>query len=113
MSTHLTSLTAPHRIRRTITAAWARRVRASEEALTTSATSARAGLVSRAFLKSKAAFELPRSRTEPRTRFSLVKIRLDRKSTRLNSSHVRISYAVFCLKKQNRPGTHRHNQHPS
>src|SRR3989442_6113604 len=25
----------------------------------------------------------------------------DRKSTRLNSSHVRISYAVFCLKKQN------------
>src|SRR3989442_2916603 len=24
----------------------------------------------------------------------------DRKSTRLNSSHVRISYAVFCLKKQ-------------
>src|SRR5690554_7296399 len=26
--------------------------------------------------------------------------RLDRKSTRLNSSHVRISYAVFCLKKQ-------------
>src|SRR3989442_6000238 len=33
-----------------------------------------------------------------------VKIRLapqaDRKSTRLNSSHVRISYAVFCLKKK-------------
>src|SRR3989442_7011531 len=27
--------------------------------------------------------------------------RLDRKSTRLNSSHVRISYAVFCLKKTN------------
>src|SRR5215813_15170167 len=27
--------------------------------------------------------------------------RLDRKSTRLNSSHVRISYAVFCLKKKN------------
>src|SRR5436305_8968082 len=26
----------------------------------------------------------------------------DRKSTRLNSSHVRISYAVFCLKKKNR-----------
>src|SRR5690606_42096793 len=25
----------------------------------------------------------------------------DRKSTRLNSSHVKISYAVFCLKKQN------------
>src|SRR5690554_7276619 len=27
-------------------------------------------------------------------------IRSDRKSTRLNSSHVRISYAVFCLKKK-------------
>src|SRR5439155_10343913 len=26
---------------------------------------------------------------------------LDRKSTRLNSSHVAISYAVFCLKKKN------------
>src|SRR5690554_7160783 len=26
---------------------------------------------------------------------------LDRKSTRLNSSHVRISYAVFCLNKKN------------
>src|SRR5699024_12147975 len=26
--------------------------------------------------------------------------RLDRKSTRLNSSHVSISYAVFCLKKK-------------
>src|SRR5205814_2458565 len=27
---------------------------------------------------------------------------LDRKSTRLNSSHLGISYAVFCLKKKNR-----------
>src|SRR5690606_40259220 len=27
-------------------------------------------------------------------------IALDRKSTRLNSSHVKISYAVFCLKKK-------------
>src|SRR5690554_7069998 len=26
--------------------------------------------------------------------------KVDRKSTRLNSSHVRISYAVFCLKKK-------------
>src|SRR2546430_6011432 len=31
-----------------------------------------------------------------------VKVRLgDRKSTRLNSSHSQISYAVFCLKKKN------------
>src|SRR5437870_11497911 len=28
----------------------------------------------------------------------------DRKSTRLNSSHVAISYAVFCLKKKNAMG---------
>src|SRR5207302_10269555 len=28
--------------------------------------------------------------------------RKDRKSTRLNSSHVKISYAVFCLKKKNK-----------
>src|SRR3989442_2414530 len=28
------------------------------------------------------------------------RVGLDRKSTRLNSSHVRISYAVFCLKKK-------------
>src|SRR5439155_5282873 len=28
-----------------------------------------------------------------------VEVALDRKSTRLNSSHVAISYAVFCLKK--------------
>src|SRR2546426_5460896 len=27
----------------------------------------------------------------------------DRKSTRLNSSHLVISYAVFCLKKKNKP----------
>src|SRR5205085_9736938 len=32
-----------------------------------------------------------------RYRFSI----LDRKSTRLNSSHSQISYAVFCLKKKN------------
>src|SRR3712207_8441951 len=35
--------------------------------------------------------------------------RLDRKSTRLNSSHANISYAVFCLKKkkknEHKPGT--------
>src|SRR2546422_6080311 len=32
----------------------------------------------------------------------------DRKSTRLNSSHGYISYAVFCLKKKNRCGRSRH-----
>src|SRR5437660_12243270 len=40
----------------------------------------------------------------------------DRKSTRLNSSHVAISYAVFCLKKKKKIDKHRPrgqiNQHP-
>src|SRR3712207_8414373 len=31
---------------------------------------------------------------------TLTSSRLDRKSTRLNSSHANISYAVFCLKKK-------------
>src|SRR3712207_6992839 len=31
---------------------------------------------------------------------------LDRKSTRLNSSHANISYAVFCLKKKTKHNTH-------
>src|SRR5262245_65173078 len=30
----------------------------------------------------------------------------DRKSTRLNSSHLGISYAVFCLKKKNKKDTY-------
>src|SRR5690606_42070617 len=34
---------------------------------------------------------------------------LDRKSTRLNSSHVKISYAVFCLKKKKEQREHTHN----
>src|SRR5690625_2047581 len=33
-------------------------------------------------------------------RLELLKKNIDRKSTRLNSSHVAISYAVFCLKKK-------------
>src|SRR5690625_6332736 len=33
------------------------------------------------------------------------KIDKDRKSTRLNSSHVAISYAVFCLKKKKKTST--------
>src|SRR5690606_31772323 len=34
----------------------------------------------------------------------------DRKSTRLNSSHVKISYAVFCLKKKKKDNTNRRNR---
>src|SRR5204862_7037473 len=39
-----------------------------------------------------------------------VDVALDRKSTRLNSSHVEISYAVFCLKKRN--GSQRTRREP-
>src|SRR3712207_8373773 len=40
-------------------------------------------------------------RDRGRGRFWLVALARDRKSTRLNSSHANISYAVFCLKKKN------------
>src|SRR5206468_9515215 len=44
----------------------------------------------------------PRPRTG-RDRLSAAPVRTgDRKSTRLNSSHDQISYAVFCLKKKNK-----------
>src|SRR5256885_12259328 len=36
----------------------------------------------------------------------LLELQLDRKSTRLNSSHLVISYAVFCLKKRIRSDIH-------
>src|SRR3712207_8568127 len=38
---------------------------------------------------------------EPHTQEHLLIAKGDRKSTRLNSSHANISYAVFCLKKKN------------
>src|SRR5437870_11168005 len=37
----------------------------------------------------------------------------DRKSTRLNSSHVAISYAVFCLKKKKTQPLHSRSNHHS
>src|SRR5205814_10463199 len=39
----------------------------------------------------------------------LAPVRRDRKSTRLNSSHLGISYAVFCLKKKNNNENTRHH----
>ena len=45
------------------------------------------------------AFQVERMVNEAVTRFGRLDI-LDRKSTRLNSSHALISYAVFCLKKK-------------
>src|SRR5688572_31494203 len=44
-----------------------------------------------------------RTRPTEATRLALRVARIDRKSTRLNSSHSQISYAVFCLKKKNKP----------
>src|SRR2546427_5582603 len=41
-----------------------------------------------------------RMRPARHPRLEKLKRRLDRKSTRLNSSHSQISYAVFCLKKK-------------
>src|SRR5690606_40098779 len=38
-------------------------------------------------------------------RSAMYALTTDRKSTRLNSSHVKISYAVFCLKKKKRAST--------
>src|SRR6516162_1818998 len=50
------------------------------------------------------------SRTSPTTRSPTWSGRCtagrDRKSTRLNSSHLVSSYAVFCLKKKKKPGRH-------
>src|SRR3712207_7429562 len=40
-------------------------------------------------------------------------LRPDRKSTRLNSSHANISYAVFCLKNKNRNCQHIAHPHDS
>src|SRR5262245_62399670 len=39
---------------------------------------------------------------EARHTYNGIEPKQDRKSTRLNSSHLGISYAVFCLKKKNR-----------
>src|SRR5690349_23145266 len=54
--------------------------------------------------RSRQAAPQPRERRGPQSPIMLVKQErgtvIDRKSTRLNSSHVEISYAVFCLKKK-------------
>src|SRR5438034_5522409 len=51
----------------------------------------------------------PRVLGEAATAFWKCKTVVDRKSTRLNSSHTVISYAVFCLKKKKRQNiTRRH-----
>src|SRR5258707_2258108 len=56
-------------------------------------TGARSRSAARSVSRARALADLSRSRAEQHRR-------LDRKSTRLNSSHANISYAVFCLKKK-------------
>src|SRR3712207_6878952 len=43
----------------------------------------------------------PLTAFDPLTLITAAPLVVDRKSTRLNSSHANISYAVFCLKKKN------------
>src|SRR2546430_5351593 len=43
-----------------------------------------------------------------RVAIHVVDVQVDRKSTRLNSSHSQISYAVFCLKKKKKNEMHAH-----
>src|SRR3712207_7502130 len=51
-------------------------------------------------LADQAAIDRPELRCGLARKDDLVLLGLDRKSTRLNSSHANISYAVFCLKKK-------------
>src|SRR5207245_6679165 len=72
---------------------------------------AREGMVERTGGAPGVAAEPPQRRRQPseaqrqqpetldRARAPIIPLELDRKSTRLNSSHGSISYAVFCLKK--------------
>src|SRR5438552_14878056 len=53
------------------------------------------------FLPSSVTLPVPTAITLPSCGFSLAVSGIDRKSTRLNSSHQIISYAVFCLNKKN------------
>src|SRR5689334_23951351 len=47
----------------------------------------------------------PRASGRRETSLGLLLLHQDRKSTRLNSSHSSISYAVFCLKKKKKKNT--------
>src|SRR5690606_41379907 len=60
--------------------------------------------ISRSFGQVRKAAPAPPAEKQLKARFSFScgfpVFKKDRKSTRLNSSHVKISYAVFCLKKK-------------
>src|SRR5437588_7800830 len=67
-----------------------------------------AGRFDGSLLRSKSRFAaMPRSPAHTRCG----KKNLDRKSTRLNSSHTVISYAVFCLKKKKKKKQKDHAKH--
>src|SRR5690606_40842695 len=57
---------------------------------------------SRCFSTWESPWEPGRSKASSTLEDTLLTCCPDRKSTRLNSSHVKISYAVFCLKKKKR-----------
>src|SRR2546426_2325386 len=62
------------------------------------------GLGDLQIVKFNGAFREP---TLPNVRDYVISLEADRKSTRLNSSHLVISYAVFCLKKKTNSITRR------
>src|SRR5438045_6807434 len=68
--------------------------------------SPREALIARAF-EARSPNESHRARL--RVEVGRVRAAIDRKSTRLNSSHLGISYAVFCLKKKNNHRLKRYN----
>src|SRR5688500_19423092 len=49
----------------------------------------------------KKQYEQEAAKAQEWERKAMLAVKADRKSTRLNSSHLVISYAVFCLKKKN------------
>src|SRR5690625_7116757 len=64
--------------------------------------SARPGFWARRRLRKQAEHEAQQQADTTTDDTKKNEVKEDRKSTRLNSSHVAISYAVFCLKKKNR-----------
>src|SRR5947208_7877188 len=58
------------------------------------------GEIDRPVVTAIAGAPMPR---RPDGKLYLDRVKVDRKSTRLNSSHQIISYAVFCLKKKRKP----------
>src|SRR5690554_7014158 len=60
----------------------------------------RMDIIDRVYKEVKEYHSLVKYYTNKNISVSILRAKKDRKSTRLNSSHVRISYAVFCLKKK-------------